>query len=386
MKIKVVTSPGTWALALIAFLSPWATYLSLGAGLTAVTLVIAVMTVYNFGAIIVRNRFQINGMTVWFVAYICLVAASFAWTAAPAQWIASLYWWISSLVVFMFCIRYLRSPSDFRLICYASIAGAIFSGLNLQLGYNELGYENTRFSAFGVNSNFTSYAISGGIFITLITAHIFRFPVLVRIFLPVLLGLAYYFQTILETRGSIIAIAAMAGIFLTKRFLHPVVLYMIAVSMGLLAILSATGSLSSIFAMLKSQSSRNTGDLSGRTLIWAEATKMIAEYPFLGIGPGSFVEISMIGVGAHNFFFIILLETGFVGLFVMMGFFFSVLRRVASDTTRANYAFLLAMFSAYWFPIATSGHWETAPFSWLTMGFMAQLAAVSGNIARKMMR
>ena len=110
---------------------------------------------------------------------------------------------------------------------------------------------------------------------------------------------------------------------------------------------------------------------------------MIGEYPFLGIGPGSFVEVSMVGVGAHNFFFIILLETGFIGLFVMMGFFFSVFSHISSDTTRANYAFLLAMFSAYWFPIATSGHWESAPFSWLTLGFMAQLAAVSGNIARQ---
>lgn len=330
-----------------------------------------------------RKNLRTNSMSLLFMAYTVLVGTSISWTMVPAMWWPSMYWWISSLFVFIACCNHLRDPSHFRLVCYAAVAGVVFAGLNLKLGYNEFGYEETRYTAFGVNSNFTSYIASGSVFILLITASIVRFPYIIQALIPAAVAVVFYYQIVLDTRGSLISTASIILVFLTRRFFPPAAHGILAVSIVLLAVLSSTGALNGFLGLLDSQSSRATGDLSGRTAIWADAIGWIMQSPLLGIGPASFAEVSAIKVGAHNFFLVILLETGILGLLVMMLFFFSLYRHINRVANRSTAAFLMAMFCAYWFPIATSGHWETAPFSWLVIGFMARIASVRESSPRR---
>ena len=122
---------------------------------------------------------------------------------------------------------------------------------------------------------------------------------------------------------------------------------------------------------------RGTGDLSNRGFIWVEAYSYILSNPVLGIGPGVFSEISELRAGAHNLFLTISLETGLVGMFLFGGYLFLYFLGILRES-RSNREglLLLAMFSCFWFPIVSSGHWELAPFSWLLLGFFQRLTSI----------
>lgn len=124
---------------------------------------------------------------------------------------------------------------------------------------------------------------------------------------------------------------------------------------------------------MDSFSDRGTGDLSGRTQIWHEAILYIERHPFLGIGPGSFPLVNSSGSGAHNFFLIILLETGVLGATVFTIFFLKFFSLFFRMKNRKLGSYLMGIFSAYWFPLVSSGHWETSPFSWMVVALFALL-------------
>lgn len=376
--VEIVSSPGVWALIIIAFLSPWATYINVGPGLTAVTLVISMVAAYYILCLFAGRQRNIGTMTVWFFVYVLLIYCSYYWTLAPEVWGSSLYWWIACFATFFASFAYLRTPIHFRYLCYSSVLGAIFSGLNFQFGYDEFGGLESRYTSFGVNSNFTSYVISGVVFMILITYRSVGFPKLIRSLIPPIIGFMLYLQILLDTRGGIISVIAVICVFYTRKLFKPSVQNFITISMLILAISVSMGAVDALIGIIDSHSSRSTGDLSGRTLIWSEAIIWIIGNPIIGIGPYAFPEVSISGVGAHNFIFIIALETGFFGLIIMVGFFCSTIRYIYKSTDRTTAAFLMSMFSAYWLPVATSGHWETAPFSWLVIGFMARISTLKG--------
>jgi O-antigen ligase len=74
-----------------------------------------------------------------------------------------------------------------------------------------------------------------------------------------------------------------------------------------------------------------------RVLLWESAYDEFKEHPVLGIGFNSFKQINELGKDTHNFYIKILVESGLVGLLLLIAFLFASLRsgwllfKIASD-------------------------------------------------------
>jgi O-antigen ligase len=263
------------------------------------------------------------------------------------------------------------------LIVYFSLAGAINAGTQLQIGIDEWGSENSRRAVTGHNQNFTSYALSGVILLALVSSSLIRFPAWFKLALPATILALIYIQVLLGTRGALISSVAVIALYLSRNSSLRLIFPLIPAIALSFSILVSFGFTDSLFSYIESFSSRDTGDLSKRTEIWAEAILYIAKFPFLGIGPGSFQSVNSSGHGAHNFFLLILLESGLLGAVILTIFFVSFARLFFRMGNRRLGGYLICIFSAYWFPLVSSGHWETSPFSWIVLGVFACLAHTS---------
>lgn len=94
------------------------------------------------------------------------------------------------------------------------------------------------------------------------------------------------------------------------------------------------------------------------------------------------MNISERGVGAHNFFLTVTLDAGVIGLAVMLAFLAIFLRFISRTTIGPRQLNLGALFVLYWIPIALSGHWELAQFSWVVVAYTIQVTIFSGNARR----
>lgn len=365
----------------LALTSPWATYLQFFPFLTPVTVIVILMSCHSFLRFLTRPVVLVNRASLYLILYIVLITASYVWSLRYENWGNTIFWWLLCIMTYFSARSAPRKASDFRLMLFAFFIGMLITLSKLQLSFDEWGNTSARFSVAGHNTNFTAYVLSGGLFLFLaIWVHLGATRVMWLMF-PVWIGVTIYAQILLGARGAILSSVLTLCVFLLRRIipnagLKAIVVVMLligfSVSLGLAQLLMSF--FDTIFA------GRSTGDLSNRGVIWAEAFTYLFSNPFLGIGPGSFAEVSELNAGAHNLLLTISLESGLLGLFLFSGFVFLFLRGVyrRSRTPREGLT-LLAMFMCFWLPIVTSGHWELAPFSWLLLAFFERLVSIEGD-------
>lgn len=324
----------------------------------------------------VKFRATVEASVFIFLIYIMLLLLSRLWTVSTENWFNSIFWWFICFICFSSTIYLIKTPSHIRFLVYLSLIGAIIAGVNLQVIIDDWGNILPRRSVVGHNHNFTSYSLSGVIVIALASSAIIRFPAWFRLSLPFVLLAILYFQLQLGTRGALISSIAAITVYFIRRFASPLLLSSIPALALILSLLISLGSLNFLLGYLDSFSERGTGDLSGRGPLWADAIHHIQKSPVLGIGPGSFEATNLSGVGAHNFFLLIPLETGIFGIVVISVLFFHLFKLLMGLRNPRMSAFLIGIFSAYWFPIASSGHWETSPLSWMVVALFICFAAI----------
>lgn len=311
--------------------------------------------------------------------YIALVLLSRVWTIASENWFNGIFWWSICFICFVGTVKYVQRPSHFKAVVYLSLIGAFITGSKLQFTADEWGNVIERASVQGHNMNFTSYAMSGVIVVSLITTTFMRFPFWFRIGLPVIIAALLYFQMQLGSRGALIASTAVITMHVLRNVAPGYVLRSIPPLAFIFTVLFSFGFLEPLFGLMDSSFGRSSGDLSGRAVIWQDAINYITKHPLTGIGVNSFSNVSIMGAGAHNFLLIILLETGILGAALFFVFFASIFRRLARFNKNKSGSYLAGMFSAYWFPLAFSGHWETSPFSWIIVAMFISCSHLNKN-------
>ena len=362
--------------ALVAMLVPWATYVQLAPLTTPVTaLVFTFGAVQLFFAAAMRKK-NVDSSVLTFALYIGLLLLSRYWTIETENWFNAVFWWFICFVSFAGTLWFVRSPNHIRMVVYFSLAGAIIAGTKLQITTDDWGNVLARRAVAGHNQNFTAYVLSGVILLALASSSLIRFSAWFKLVLPATILAILYFQVQLGTRGALISSAAVIALHLSRNVAPRLILRLIPVMALSISLLVAFGFLEFLFGYVDSFSDRGTGDLSGRTLIWGEAILFIKQYPILGIGPGSFQSVNFSGAGAHNFFLIILLETGILGAAIFTIFFVKLFRSLFIIRNRKLGGYLMGIFSAYWFPLVSSGHWETSPFSWMVVALFIRFAYI----------
>lgn len=362
--------------ALVAMLVPWATYVQLAPWTTPVTAL-----TFTFGAVqlffvaATRKR-NVDSSVFVFALYIGLLLLSRYWTIDTENWANAVFWWFICFLSFAGTLWFVRSPNHIRMMVYFSLAGAIIAGTKLQITTDDWGNVLARQAVAGHNQNFTAYVLSGVIMFALVSSTLIRFPAWFKLALPATIVTILYFQLQLGTRGALISSAAVIALHLSRNFAPRLILRLIPVMALSISLSVAFGFLENLFGVVDAFSDRGTGDLSGRTLIWGEAILFIQQFPVLGIGPGSFPSVNFSGSGAHNFFLIILLETGIIGGAIFTIFFVKFFRLFFMIRDRKLGGYLMGIFSTYWFPIVSSGHWETSPFSWMVVALFIRFAYI----------
>lgn len=367
----IMVSPGALLVASIALFVPWATYTQLAPWTTPVTILVLPLGLLLASSVVRTPRKDGDATIILFLLYMVLLLFSRAWTIVTQTWFDAVFWWVVCFISFAGAIRFVLTPKHIRLLVYFSVVGALIAGANLQVVSDEWGNDLARRMVHGHNMNYTSYALSGVVVLSLVSSSFIHFPRLFRLALPFIIVAILYFQVELGTRGALIASVAVIMLHLIRGIASPLIMrsipvialsFTLLVSFGFLAL-----PIDAIFA-------RGMGDLSRRDVIWAEAIDYIVRYPLFGIGPNSFAGVSTIGSGAHNFVLIIALETGILGVALFFFFFWNVFRLFLTFKNKRAGSYLVGAFSAYWFPLMSSGHWETSPLSWIVVASFLRIA------------
>jgi len=363
-----------------ALFAPWATYTSFALWTTPVTLSVFSLCGLLILLVAAKRKIDLDLQVLLFLCYIALILLSYTWTLVPSLWFYAVFWWSINLISFAGALHFIRTFQHVRILVYLSIAGALIAGLKLQIVSDDWGNVTSRYAVDLHNMNFTSYALAGVVAISLLANSVIRFPTLFRQTLPLAVAGILYFQIQLGSRGGLLSTVAVTLLYVCRNFIPRVFLYSIPVVAMIISLLSTFGFLDAIFLLLGQFNERSSGDLSGRVVIWSQAFAYITEYPLFGIGPNSFAELNFTGSGAHNFFLTVPLETGVFGVVVFIIFFHRFFKQMIGFKNKRLGGYFVAAFSVYWFPIATSGHWETSPYSWIVIALFIRIACIVKDI------
>lgn len=369
--LRAVHRAGTLGVAAIALLSPWANYYPSAYWLTPVTLVCVLVGLLVVLSLLIDRRPFFVAADFFLIAYVALVALSIAWAEFPDVVPNYAYWWGMSLAAYLGVRRFCSRAADFRIFAAAAIAGVGITILLLRTDVSTYG----RWHVFGHNVNFTAYVLAGALLAMVMVARYASESRWVSRVSPVIALVILWFAFRLGTMGAIISATAVTIVRYMPFRPSPGLIRAAVVVVFVLCIALALGMFDEPLRWLDETYLSATGDLTSRLQIWPVARSLIAANPFLGLGAGQFLLVTERGVGAHNFFLVVPLETGLVGVALMLGFAASIYRELVRAELQPRGTELLLLFSVYWFPIAFTGHWELTPFSWMLVALTRNLAA-----------
>lgn len=360
---------------LIAFFSPRATYLSFAAFVTPVTLCVYVgLSIFLLSIINKHANKAISEPEFFFLIYFCVIIFSYTWSLSLQNWYNYAFWWGMAAATFIITSQFCNTLPRLKWVLYGSILGAVIAVFSMETIVDEWGRTTDRYGIDTLNSNFSAYILSGSVFMIAALSRVIPFGLGTRLSFAAYTIVVVYAEILLGTRGAVISTCAVVVWSLVGTRFSRYVTIVIFIATMFAAVSLSTGLFDYFLLSIDSITSRSTGDLTGRLQIWPDAIEFISQHPLLGIGPGSFVDVGYNHVGAHNVVLTILLDTGLVGLCIMIMFFVSVFSSILKHMDRQVGPFIAMLFAVYLVPIATSGHWEGAPFSWLLVAFTYSLA------------
>jgi len=130
---------------------------------------------------------------------------------------------------------------------------------------------------------------------------------LVRLFWLSMAGLLLYGTYLTNSRGAMLAVAALLGVWLWRR--RGIVIAAIAGGAGLAGMMMLSARLQELDAGEESA--------AGRIDAWYSGIQMFLHQPLFGVGAGQFTEHNPLT--AHNSFVLALAETGYIGFTIWLG-------------------------------------------------------------------
>lgn len=342
-------------------------------GLTAVNLSVVIALLVSVARFISGKSFHLLRIDLWFAAYVFVLWISAAVPDRPGAAFGVWFIWFFSFLGYLAARALFASCLSMRTLIWASMVGSVVAWLSLAPTATEWG-DYGRPAVDGLNTNFTAYVIVGYLYLFLLYSSrekASRWMVVVQ---WAIISSLVVLLSILETRGALISAVAMIIYWAFSFKLRPIFVKIVIACVIVLSIFFSFGYLDGLIFLLDGLGGRSTGDLSGRSTIWADAREVFLNNWLIGVGPGQFLFLNERGIGAHNFFLTVALDSGVVGLVVMVAFFFSLGLRLSRGRLGPRQINIAVLFFAYWLPIALSGHWELAAFSWIIIALSVQIS------------
>lgn len=263
---------------------------------------------------------------------------------------------------------YVTRGSHIWVVTLGAILGAIVGGFLVEPTTLESGIETGRSGIQNLNANFTSYVLVGTAYLVILMIALFERRRWMKWAGWACFAFIAIISIRLDTRGAMISMALMV-----IWHIYTVVLGTRTARITFIVVMSAcllisSGILTGNLTVIETFFERNTGDLSGRLPTWELARTLIVENIFTGIGAGAFQYVNPAEIGAHNIFLVLLLDTGLFGFLAFLSFLICGLWPALGNQDTNGRRYVLGLFTAYFFPIAISGHIELSPFTWIVMG------------------
>lgn len=367
----------------ICLCASWGTYRLFMTGITPVTLpAFLLLATLPFAAIAYGKRINLTHIDALPAILAFGVGASYLWALYPQAWLQQLFWYISCISVYYAVRIYIYSPRFIFIVIIAAAIGGIIGSLMIDEVVNEWGNVSDRLSVPGLNRNFTSYVFAATIFLLIIFSRYLARTRLQKVVPWVVCAILAYFIVRLGTRGALISVSLMVvWIVYARLFGSRIAPLAFAVS-GVGCLLLSFGALETAIVAIDGLFQRDTGDLSGRLPVWGYARHLIADHFFTGIGAGAFQFVNPAEIGAHNVFLVILLDTGILGFLLFVAFIVGSLWPALRAGANPRQQFILGLFTAFFFPIAVSGHIELSPFTWLVFALTFTVLRLNLGSAR----
>lgn len=284
-------------------------------------------------------------------------------------------WFIDPLLFFIVLISVIKKPKQIKKIFWAFILSALIIGI-ISLVYLIQGDLDglNRLGAFYDSPNYLSMYLAPALILSLglspLTKRKSKKTLL--IISTLLFIICLFFTKSLGAWLGIIAVACFVlCIYLWKK--NKKLLFWIIILSALLIIF--------VLGYLKLNSEFGKISINARLIIWQRALQVIKNYPFIGIGPGTFQDYfppyPSWGVPQpHNIYLAFLLQTGligFIGFIWVLGWFFKSL----SKDLNHNLRLLLIMLMIYILihGLVDTTYWKNdlSVFFWLIIGLMVVL-------------
>lgn len=350
--------------------SSWGNYIDLVFGLTYVTAPIIFATFFLLMALVVNPNLWLDLFkdgNFFSVLFYLIVVASFSWSLDRTNWPNQIFWYTVCVAAY-FCSRYVLVNRGYMWL-FISIMFGVFSAAgslgDLSQGFGDF---QERKSIGDLNANFTAYVLAGSLYVVTVIARVFFSGFIGRLIFFVAAFVVLISVSWLGTRGAFLSCVLLVLWNYFSRFFsgRGVLLLACGVIFSILVILLGGFSLNDITGGIVP---RSDDDFSGRVPTLAIAVDFVRDYWATGIGAGAFVAVNPLGIGAHNVLITLLLESGFFGLLLFLLFLYSIIYPGVRSKRGGEGSFVLGAFFSYLVPIAMTGHWELAPFSWVLLGF-----------------
>lgn len=361
-------------LSAVCVISSWGTYIQFYIGLTLVTTPILLLSIFLLIDVLLSDGLtRLRGFDVLPLVMLSIVFLSRYWTLNPASWPSYTLWYMVSFAAYYSCRTFIYDAKSFRFVVLFAMLGSVIGSMMIGQITNEWGIVDDRMGVAGINQNFTSYVFAGSAFLSLIYYRYFTQSNIVRIVIVIFICYMTYSILRLGTRGALVSVALMLLWCTVTYLFNSKLSKLVFLSSLSLCLVFSLGALDGTLEFFEGFSSRNTGDLAGRMPTWQVARVLISDHLLTGVGAGAFQFLNPMGVGAHNIFLVLLLDTGLIGALSFLAFlligFAPAMRHDSHDADR----FILGLFAAYFLPIATSGHVELSPFTWIVLALTFSL-------------
>lgn len=295
----------------------------------------------------------------------------------------------STVVGFLFFLAVRHSTTDrrsFMLVASGFIVGCVVAQYQLivesdqslgqvlrsALSFTAVTLENelVRATLGETNANYLSYSFCAGAALVVAMCHLLRSKVVAVLLVALYATTCIAGLALTGTRGAMYGLALL-GVWLVVGRLAPRIMLPVMVGLASLAQLAIMFGVSENWVGLVERS-RETGTLSGRTVIWEWAVDLWFEHPLIGNGAGALAGAA--GLEAHNAILNVAAGAGLVGVVLLVAFWWSI-GRPRFDKSIPVYM-VTGAFIAVSLPAFLTGAWEILLPSWVFLALLSNVDRV----------
>ncbi|GAB1694357.1 O-antigen ligase family protein [Krasilnikovia sp. M28-CT-15] len=282
--------------------------------------------------------------------------------------------YIAALALFIACRQVATDRKRWMSVAVTFIGGSLYVAWK---AISQAPDETTDFRPVidTVNINYAAYALVTAVVVTLAAATVTRRS---RRRMVCAVGVASamaYAIARTDTRAAVLAVVVAVIYLVVRRLASRAAWRVISLAVPAILITVAAGMFDRVdLSWMDDYLDRDTGELSGRLLVWPYARQAIADHPFDGLGPHIFPTVNPMQIGAHNLILTLGVDVGLVGIALYAAIFVTAL---LPFRTNRRWRHLAALLVLAWLPIWLTGFWELSPAAWITVALWSHLPAVA---------